>query len=873
MSASIVPTHDQSPPSSGRGGFRSTAPSSGAPSNLATLPPEECAQELFRLLRQQEPLYKRRRTQWKANRLRRAGVAGVYVRKATDKQEWTVYAPPGASKQVPALNKAARQCRLLRATMFSDPPVPEAVPARDTDEARDAAQFATRALIDLGNEGNLDNTITAAQAFDLASTYDSGFRHYYVDPQGSLQPWAVQVPPLAQQFDPANPKAVLLDPATQQPVPPPYVTKFVRTDLTLAEDDTDPAVQRVWTNTLKCEVLTAGHVRFLPAFCDLWSAQGLLIIAYLPLSAVKRRFPEVRQWSEERLQSLVSMTGEQEFQDLLPGGPKMRSALMGQEKLSDDAPVLVLTCYYKAGPEYPKGFYGVAAGTTELLHRSDWWDSVNNESLDLPADQFRQMDDELDPMGMGMMRVVGPGNEIRSGTLGSLLEHLDRFLNRKVFYPMNSPLQPRAMQAATGTYIPIALGGEPKMEQVPDFPKPAIEMFGLISAEMDHESGLEPPVSGQNPKQVQSGLHARTILEQVSVGLSDIKNNVVRALTRGWRVQLQQIRARYSVPQRIAWVGDDGAFKERWWTGADLGSTKDVQLHPGTLSMLAPSAKLALTEHLAAFTVGQQPLLDAETVRRMVIGNSGGLLGLQDEPHRLRIRRQVSVWESGPPAGVELGAAAAKLWAPVAADDQPDVAAIRAYELGRLMASLRWARHPEPWQAPALAEYHRMRQAAGLYTLAEQQQAQQQQQVVQQQQVQAQQLQQGVARAIQQVQAQLDALGQAVKQAPKEQQAALETRLAKERKDVEGLLLKTAQLLKPEPAAAPAPLTIQVPELETQGNAVAAALAEFGKRQEGLTRELGAAVMTLQAAVKELAARPTSFALTKTGKGYTVTGQ
>lgn len=758
--------------------------------NLTTLAGEDLAKEIFKLWTSQDRLYRTRREQWKVNRARRQGVSGVALVKRTDTQEWVAYAPPGSAKQVPALNKAARLCRLLRATLFVDPPEPEGVPATDTDEDRDAAEFATRVLIDQGSESNLDNANTAAQAFDLANVYDSGFRRYWVDPTGGGQrPMAVQALATAQAINPTDPASPIKDaagnvvPNTEQT---PYVTKYVRRDFTLTDDPRDPGVQRQWLPKLKCEVLKAPNVRFLPATSrDVWAAQGVLVFAYIALGELRKRFGASVPTDPEVLKKLTAFQAQTE--DLLPGGKKITRAALESQPVSDDALVPTITIYYTAGPTYPRGFYAVAAGAGGelVLHRGTWYNEQADEPLDVPVDQFKQFDDEDDPMGMGMMRILGPGNEIRAAQLGGMLEHLDRFLNRKVFYPITSSLQPRSMQAATGTYIPINPGGQPFHEQVPEFPKATMDMFGLISSEMEHESGLEAPATGQNPPSVQSGLHARTIIEQVHVGLSEPQQNAVRGLQRGWRIQLQLIKLAYRVPQQISWVGDDGAYKQRAWTASDLGSTRDVVLHKGTLSMLAPSAKAAVAEQMFAIrdpTTGRG-LLGIEELESIVRGNVGGLLGLQDNPHRQRIKRQLEAWGKGPPpdwqppppqavdpatgqpAPQAPDPALAAIFTAEPVDDEPTVAIIRHFELSRFLSSTRANRHPPEWKAGLTAEYERAKKAAGIVTVPEQEAMQEQQAAAEQQAQQD---------ALAQQQGTQDQLGAQVQQVLGEAQAAVQ---------------------------------------------------------------------------------------------------
>lgn len=744
MSIPLVtdPSLDQVLDRSGPGGQgKSVSENAGQGKNLLLLEPEAAAKELMQLWKRQDRLYKRRNAQWKVNRARRAGFAGVYLIKRVDTQEWQAYIPPGTGKQVPALNKAARLCRLVRGLLFVDPPVPEAVPAGDTDKDRDAAEFSTRLLIELQDESDLDDTHKAAEAFDLASTYGSGYRRYWTDPNGSEQPLSVLTLPEISVM-PETPDGLLIDPQTGQKSNGPFVTKYVRVDGTLVDDPMDPQVQRVKVPKLKSEVLAANQVRFFPPVPrGLSEAMGVVIGAYVTLGDLRQRYGDAIPTDEAKLKKMVAFA--EATDDLIPGGKSTRTAMEGQS-ISDSSLVWTVTGYWLAGVKYDHGCMAVAAGEETLLTRGPWYNDQRREPLSLPIDQIGQFFDEGNPHRMGMVEILGPGNEIRNSNLGAMLEHLDRFLNRKVFIPTNSSLQAKTMQAVTGTYVPVSPGGKPEYEQVPDFPQAAVDMFTLISGEMDHESGLEPPVSGENPAAVKSGLHARTIIEQVNVGLSELRNNLMRGLTRGWRIQLEQISAFFTRPQRIRWVTEDGLYKEREWSSSDLGSTRDVQLKTGTLSMLAPAAKTAVAEQMFNFRDDQgRRVLNIDELKRIVIGNVGGLVGVQDNPHLLRIRRQIEAWAAGPPEGWQApepvqdqrgqpvpgpDPALEKIWTPEPNDDEPDVATVRHQELSRLMSSQRYARWPGVWRRGVDQEYARMRQALGIVSAGQQQQAQAQQQ-------------------------------------------------------------------------------------------------------------------------------------------------
>jgi hypothetical protein len=501
--------------------------SSPEPLNYLTGDPTEVAKAVLKDWSDQNRLYKRRVQQWRVNRARHANIPGVFLIKRTDTQEWVAWFPPGTQRQVPALNKAARVARVVRALMFVDPPVLEAVPAGDNDEARDAAEFATRALTDICSESQLDDTHKAAEAFDLASIYDSGYRRYYLEPNGEQRPMEVKAHPAATAINPQDPASSLVDPGTGLPSPGPFVTQYVRQDYTLANTAEDPQLIQVNMEALRSEVLKASQVRFLPATAkDIWDAEGVVIGAYRPLGEVRRCYPKGVPLEPDKLAEMCRYYPE-ETDDLVPGGKPTRDALTSKEP-DESTLVWTVTTYWEAGGRFPKGFYAVAAGEGVLLARDIWYDSRNNKRLDIPVDQLRQFADPDNAHGSGFFSILGAGNEIRNAQIGGMLEHQDRFLNRKIFYPVNSSLQAKSQQALTGTYVPISPGGQPTAETVPDFPSAIMDMFNLISSEMDSESGVQPPATGQNPPSVQSAIHARTIIEQVNVGLSELRTNVIR---------------------------------------------------------------------------------------------------------------------------------------------------------------------------------------------------------------------------------------------------------------------------------------------------------------------------------------------------------
>src|SRR5207247_2397333 len=115
--------------------------------------------------------------------------------------------------------------------------------------------------------------LTARQAFDLACTYDSGFRRYWIDPTaGGRRPKAVQASP--QRTAPvANPEDPITDPDSGNAYEGPYVTRYVADNGTLVDNPKQAAA--MWLPKIRCEVLTGKHIRLLPATArDVWQADG-----------------------------------------------------------------------------------------------------------------------------------------------------------------------------------------------------------------------------------------------------------------------------------------------------------------------------------------------------------------------------------------------------------------------------------------------------------------------------------------------------------------------------------------------------------------------------------------------------------------------
>jgi hypothetical protein len=675
--------------------------------------------------------------QWTVNCAQKKGLMGAYVIK--NKDEHTAWLPLGTHRSFTGMNKAARLCRRVNAMLFSDEAIPHVEPEGNSDTEREAAEFSARVLTILSDPSELDFPGTARESWALADTYGSGFRHFYVDERGGgHRPMQVEAGIRADGSPVQTLEESIEDPGYDP------ILQYVDEDGTLSVEKPENP-KRVWLPKIESELLTGKNVRFIPHNVrNISTAMGAMIGTMAPWGKVKSRFPDLDDLEDDELDKIIS-SRPSGADKLLPVGKRTTKT-----ETNDDTPVFVLTRYHPACAEFKFGAMLVSVGDGHVVYAEEWYDFDNDERLDIPLDQSKQHFEEDNPYGMGQMELLGPGNEIRSQLLGSLLEHLDRFNNLKKFVPITSNYQAFMAQAPTATYIPIAPGGEPKTEEMPRFPQPVENMLPFVTEDMDDESALQEAAQGVSDPAVESGKHAQQIIEQVVIGLSDLQANVKRGLERGWRIALQLIRAYYTVPQRIRWLGEDGAYKEKDWTGSDLSGSMDVRIKKGSMTMLSPSMKTNLVSSWA-----QMGWLNPQEGKALVAGNIQALSGLQDNVHRMRVRRQLAAWEQGPPEDWQPpepqpdpqtgqmmqppDPILSRIFKPLAVDLEPEVAALRAYEMGTKMATVEFANMPEKWQEGLSLAYTHMRKAAGIFTLEEQQQMQQQQAQAQQQEIQQQQ--------------------------------------------------------------------------------------------------------------------------------------
>lgn len=642
---------DQDTLTEGRSQENPEEPAYGDPedkvANLLTLEPKKAAELNYREWKNQpkEPL-NRRRAQNQVNVWRREGRSNVFAQKIQDKGVWQAWEPPWDAQPIPVLNKADRLCRRLKNICLADPPVPEAIPSTGEEEDVEASKQGVRILLDIQSEANLNDIRMIGRAFDRASCYGSGFIRYYVDERGGgRQPVRIMAKKGA-----VNAQTPSLGPNGEE-LPGEMVARYV-TEKGQLQDTAKGAATR-WMPALKSEILNSTSIRFIPHDAeDIWDADGLVIGTMPTWGELETLWPdEMKAISEEDRNKILSFKPDHP-QDLRGLDTPQKKAGEPDPKNYRRQRVAVFTTYHKASPLYPNGCYFIGLGDCVTLHRQEWVyepEDGDPEQLEIPVTQYAQFDaGRADPFGYGLMHLLGNGSELRASMVAHLLQYMDQFANRRIFLPTNSIIQPKQLQLMQGATIPMNPGGKPEFEEIPPLPAAVMDTFALMGPEMDDHSMLQQSAQGMDMPSVQSGTQANAIIQTAMASLSEIRQNLERGYLRGCRIQAQQIRMGYTVPQQISWTGEDGQYRQEWWSGSDLRGTADFRLKQGSLSMMTPEGKTNLAVTFKQLGVYDQ---NPDLFLQAVTSSMGPIVGLEDDPSRVRMKRQLAEWSKGPPKG------------------------------------------------------------------------------------------------------------------------------------------------------------------------------------------------------------------------------
>lgn len=607
-----------------------------------------------------------------------------------DQNSWRAVLPPGVSTLTFAAvpNKAQDLCNKAVESLMADPPKPLPKPINDSEEAERAGEMAQRWLeIDGGEAGTNDNALFFGSL--QASTYRStAYHEYWVDKDGGgYVPLQIKAHP--QATDPANP-LVAMDPAAGQPEPTTdYILRYVTPETPDPQQPDAPGVrqftqnpaeaEQVWQPKIVADVIYREHVRVFPEDKDVHSADAYIRLGYCTLGQAKRRWKAIRDLPEQDQTALLDWTPTR-YLDLLPAALRSRWKIglgadkeAGQKGGSNDERMMFWYRWCKKScRDYPRGasVYVTGALGGFVLERETLSAEVDIPAsalqgnsavgkavatdlreMDLPIVQIRLIQDTeyRDPTGIPLIARIAGSSEVKSQLVAGYAKMTDRKLNPAVYTPAKSPVAgfQVANSRATGDHIPILNREDiPTWEPTTNLPENFLNFVSYLDNTMDSAASSSKPAQGANDQQDVSGVARQLAIRQANISMSRFNQAHLEAYARHCRIKVQLAMAYYRAPQLIRYVGDDGAYKQAWWTGADFALVSDVGIQPGTGTMQSPQEKVNY-----AFTATQMKFLepgDAQDIVRNAIASS---LGEPDDPSQQRIERQCSAWLEGPPEG------------------------------------------------------------------------------------------------------------------------------------------------------------------------------------------------------------------------------
>jgi hypothetical protein len=638
------------------------------------------AKRVEKLWKGQNPTMRPREQQWRANEYVMSGIAGVRLVKDTDTDTFVVHVPFGASAVRVGIPKTKELADKVTATLFVDPPAPDAQPSPDDQGDLAKADLATRILKNECTEAGLDLHAKLRSASALGATYGSGFLVIDVDPTGGgWEPLAIDAHPAATHYDPQQPDVVLADPTGMELGPQPPVRKYLAevpkpepspdgTEAPPVDENApipltdDPAqAQRRWQLKLRGSVITGRQLRFLPMLArGIDDADGVIIADVTTFGALRGMFKEINSWPKER--QVRCMTWRPvPLKDILPPGVVVEgngeAYVEGpddprQGLPADEALCAFLRVIYKATPAYPDGAEVLCAGET-ALHRDTrcvWvgeGQEKRPECLDINVVQVLRHEDEsgANPYGIGDAQLLGPGDDLRGQLLVAATEALFKSNNRNVFVPLGSVVDPGVLENRDGTPIPYnPQAGVPLWEEMPGMDPSTLPLYQMIGREQDGRSGLEDAQQLNNPS-ITSGKQANAIVEQSLTILSPLNAHAKKAAARAFRITLQQFRAFATQPMLLRYTGEDGRYLVKEFTNTDLGSSRDVRIAAGTSTMLSQSAKMQLAQQDLEIGLKAGDTEGAyRRYRQAMASNLDPQLGRDQDPAHHRVLRQIHAW-------------------------------------------------------------------------------------------------------------------------------------------------------------------------------------------------------------------------------------
>jgi hypothetical protein len=578
-------------------------------------------------------------------------------------------------------NKAWDLLNKTTEALLVDFPIAEAEPIDATEDASAACDLANRFLEqDAGERGTNDGEVWHERTMRALFTASS-YLECWCDPAGGgYVPLQIKAHPQAQ--DPNNPLVgpdgmptpdYILRYVTQAPIPGPDGDLTFPPGTQFTEDGSQAAPQ--WQPKLRAQPWGREHVRVYPEFRRVENAEKVVILGYCTLGEGKRRWSSLNAMTPEQLSTMCDWTPTR-YLPLLP--PYLRARWKwtdGREKekssSSDERIMFYYHLYVKACPDYPKGADIVVSGTdgglvvdksllaqpVEVPRTSTMADMPTVEPvremrcMEIPIVQITPVSDpfDLDPSGRSFIELFAGACENSAHLTMSFSEILDQILHTPFSVPATSPIEGWQIEEARASGNMLLMRrpeDKPTQLTPPVIPASFFNFYELVDNAINSMASQNRPAQGADNQQEVSGKARQIAIAQNNVGLTGKNRTIAQAYARWCRIKIERAMADFDTPQQVAYVGEDGMYKQDAWVGVDFALVGKVTIKTGTGTLMRPDEKVQYLGNLqAAQMISPEEAADAA---RPAFAKR---LGLAAKPEDQYVERSVTTWLKGPPPG------------------------------------------------------------------------------------------------------------------------------------------------------------------------------------------------------------------------------
>jgi hypothetical protein len=535
-----------------------------------------------------------------------------------------IFTPNSAKTRLPpSINDIKRTVHRYMAQVTADEPIMEGAPAAHTDEARDAAESATKALQGEWARMNLNRKLQRVN--EVNAVMRSGFWFFEWDATSGGKT-------KLQKFFP--------DPVTGR-----KVLHYVDSSGNKTDDPENAA--EGWEGNLTCDVLFPMNVRW-SGGDSLRTADEVFVGKVITLGQLYEMHPKAKEVKIKLLAGHVTREHEEWFHEIRgAGGIAGRNRAMSDEDLNTtgsqitevssllDEPVMLINYYRKPSRDYPKGFHAMTAGEY-TVYRGNLKYGV------APVAQFKCLDDLQDPLGFSLVDLLKDPQELKDFVNGQVLRFLQS-MKRRWFVPLTSGVNTSDLLNPTRSVIHYNSNSSPPTpEQVPEIPKTLIDWVDRFDASFNDQAGIHDTMKGKHVPGVSSGRHAEALRSGDETILGLTRTMIQEGLEDAGEIMLAMIQKEWKTERKVRFFGGR-QYVEAAFSNTDFGDTKKVYLKRGTLLMLTQAQKL---ETLFSY-VEMQAISQQELRKLAPLVDTAGI-SVTEDPHYIKARREGDIFLKGP---------------------------------------------------------------------------------------------------------------------------------------------------------------------------------------------------------------------------------